>query len=220
MTNILKNILTAGLASLAVLTAPKKAEAQGNVHGNVEYIQSQVSENSYPKLNMFYNLPGRVNGYTFAEFYKADKGYFGRTNLNRPITHGVGPRTTIVHDGAPFSQVGLGIGAVVPNMPRNVSASVGLLPVWLDNQGRIVRNKTEIQYFVNANLPLGFNINSFGNLNVADQEGPQWSYGEISAGRNIGPIRLSYNPALRNNGNAMPRLEHRAKVTLNFGGTR
>lgn len=220
MANTLRTILTTGAIGfgLASLLPIKNAEAQ--VSGNVEYIHSETKDNSYPRLNVFYSLPNEIKGYTFAEFYKAGKGYFGRTNFNRygAITSGVGPRITIVHAGAPFTSAGFGVGAVVPFLPRNVSATVGIEPVWFDNEGKPMKNMNEIQYFANADLPLGFNINSFGNINVADQNGPQWEYGEISLGHNIGPFRVSYNPALFNQGNVIPRLEHRVAIGLNFGG--
>jgi len=215
MKKTLRNLVAGVIIGAASLLPMKRAEAQ--VKGSVEYIQSEVNDNSYPRLNMFYSLPGKIGGFTFAEFYKANKGYFARTNLNRPITKSIGPRATMIHAGKPLSQIGLGVGATVPYMPKNVSANVGLLPVWMDNEGRIVKDKIEAQYFVNANLPLGFNVNSFGNLNVAAQGGPQWEYGEISAGRNIGPFRVSYNPALLNKGNAVPKLEHRVTISLDFG---
>ena len=213
----LRNLTAVVMLGASSLIPVKNAEAQ--VKGCVEYIQSEINKNSYPRLNMFYSLPGKINGFTFVEFYKANKGYFGRTNLNRLITKNIGPRATIVHAGQPLSQIGLGVGTTVPYMPKNVSANVGLLPVWLDNKGKIVKDKVEAQYFFDVKLPLGFSVNSFGNLNVAAQGGPQWTYGEINAGRNIGPFRVSYNPALLNKGNAIPKLEHRIAISLNFGDT-
>lgn len=216
MTNTLKSILTAGAIGLANILPMKNVEAQGNVRGSLEFIQSEIGENSYPRLNSFYRLPQRISGYTFMEFYKNGDGYFGRTNLNRPIINGVGPRTIMIHGGEPVSKVGLGIGAIMPHMPRNISATAGVIPFWIDKDGRRIRNNIEFQYSINANLPLGLSVNSFGIWNVAAQNGPQWRYGEVNAGRNFGKFRISYNPALLNDGDAYPKVEHRAAIELKF----
>lgn len=225
MKKLSRKILGTGMVGLASLLPMKAVQAQGNVHGSLEAVQSvQSNGTSYPRLNVSSTLPGQISSYTFLEFYGKDNGYFGRSTFNRPITQtgGVGPRATIIHGGEPVSQVGLGVGAVVPHMPRGTFASVGVLPVWMDKEGRAVRDRTEVQYFASANLPLRFNVNGFGIWNIASPTGPEWTYGEVKLGRNFGPINISYNPALLNNGdgNARPRVENRFTVELKFGGQR
>lgn len=219
MTSRLGKILRFGAIGLASLLPIKKAEAQGNVHGNIEYIQSEISENSYPRLNAFYSLPQRIEGYTFMELYQGGKGYFGRTTLDRAITRGVGPRAIVNHIGEPFTETGLGVGAVVPHMPRNSFATVGALPLFVDKQGRRLRHQGLVQYFFSTPLPLKLNLSGFGEWNILAENGPEWGYGEFNLGRKIGPFMVTYNPALLNDGDAMPKVEHRVAVTLNFGGT-
>ncbi|HUW43562.1 MAG TPA: hypothetical protein VMV95_01195 [Bacillota bacterium] len=209
--------LTAGFGlGLASLLPMKNANAQIK-KGSVEYIQSEINENSYARPNLFYQL-GKINGFTFMEFYKNHKGYFGKTSLDKEVFKGISAKAIINHSGEPFGQLGLGVKAKIPHLPKGVYADVGLAPLWVDNEWKIM-NKIEAQYFFDISLPLGFSVNSFGTMDFAgtDGKGPQWGYGEINLGKDIGPVRIAYNPALLNKGNALPRLEHRATISLNLG---
>ena len=211
MKNKLRNILTGAAFGLAALL-PGKAEAQ--VTGNAQYIRSERSDGSQIKLNGFYGLPQDVRGFTFVELQEG--GYFGKTYLDREISNGIGPRLMAVHGNEPLSETALGINAVVPYTPENVFATINVLPLWLGNEGEALGDKAFVGYFFNADLPWGLNLSGFGDWDVLAEGGAQWDYGEFNLKRKIGPLDIGYNPVLYNNDGAIPRLEHRVNLGINF----
>ena len=214
MRETLRNLLGIGaMAASAAAASPEKVEAQ--VSGNVEYIQSERSDGSQIKLRGFYGLPQDVRGFTFIELQEG--GYFGKTYLDREVSNGIGPRLMAVHGNEPLSETALGINAVVPYTPKNVFATVNVLPLWLGNEGKAVGDKAFVGYFFNVeNLPLGLELSGFGDWDVLAEGGAQWDYGEINLKRGIGPFFVGYNPVLFNKGNAVPKLEHRVNIGVNF----
>ncbi len=210
----------AGAISLASLLPTQKAEAQGNVSGNVEYIQSEKPDNSYARLQGFYTLPKDVKGFTFLEFYKNGNGYFGKTTLDKAVGEGFGARAVAYHANEPLKKAGLGVTKVVPHLPKNTFAKIGLIPIWAGNKGRAIGDKALAQYFANVNLPAGFNLSSFGDWDlITKDKGIQWEYGEINLDKKLNDVfTIGYNPVLFNKGNAVPRLEHRVVGRVNFGG--
>ncbi len=211
---LMNKLFAAGVAGLASFMPLEKAEAQ--VSGSAEYVQSENSESSYARANAFYSLSKGINGFTFMELYRNGSGYFGKTYLDKKNSKGIGPRVMAVHAGEPLSEVGMGVNAVVPHLPKNVFATVGLLPLWIGNDGKSVGDKAMAQYFVSADLPLGLNLSSFGDLDILADGGPQWDYGEVKLQRNFGPVFVGYNPVLLNDGDTIPRLEHRGIIGVNF----
>lgn len=214
MKKTLKDIVTAGMIGLATLLHVKKAEA--NVSGNVKWIQTTEeakSYGSYVESNVFYGLPKGVNGYTFVDLYN-DGGYFGRTSWNKEIGNGISGNVEVNHFDEPVSNIGVGLKAQVPKLPENAFATISLMPLYVDRKGNRVNNQALLQYFGILNLPKGFTLFSFGELDVARGE---WLYGELELGKKLfGVIRGSYNPSLISDGDMIPDLEHRFAVTVDF----
>ena len=228
MTKTLRNLVTAGAVGLGVATGMPAERAEAQVAGNVEYIQSEKNEKSFARGNIFYGLPQNVNGFSFIEFYKNGDGYFGKTMLNRPIVSGLGPKVEGVHNGELLSRVGLGASFSVPGMPKGSYANLGILPVWLSEEGK----RLQAQYAFGFKLPKGFYLSSFGEMNlraeprsvtsstgeVNTKTGPRWGYGEAELTKSFGPFEVGYNMRLYDDGNASPKHQHGAVVTLNIRG--
>jgi hypothetical protein len=187
---------------------PKKTS---RIHGNIEYIQSEHPENSYLRANIFYKLPKKIEGFTFLELDK-NGDYFGKTYLDREIKKGFGFRAVGIHSGKLLRELGLGVNAVIPKTPKNIFANVGLIPLWIGSG----RNEISLQYFASVDLPKGFNLSSFGEWDFSRGNGPEWDYGEFKLEKRFGSFFVGYNPALVGKGNAIPGLEHRATLGVNF----
>jgi|SRR3989344_7659712 len=207
----LLGVATVGLG-LAGLMPTKKAEAQTS--GSVEYIQSEKDEKSFARANTFYSLPGKANGYSFIEFYRNGGGYFGKTMASRPIVSGLGPKVEAVHNGELVSRVGFGASFSVPGMPKGSYLNLGLLPVWISAE----QKRMQAQYVLGVSLPEGFNLSSFGEMNLRAQGGPQWGYGEAELTKSVGPFDFGYHMRLYDDGDATPKPQHGLVVRLNFGG--
>lgn len=116
----------------------------------------------------------------------------------------------------PISDAGLGVEFQIPMLPKNASATVSLMPFYVDKlDGNTIRIKDKVlmQYFGSLSLPKGFRISGFGEWNIAKHE---WGYGEFELGKKFGSIRASYNPSLINDGGMTPKLEHRIAATIDF----
>lgn len=211
MKKSLRKILTTGAIGLASLL-PMKAEAQ--VTGNVEYVQSETNQDSHIELKGFYGLPQGVRGFTFMELHK--ERYFGKTYLDKEISNGIGPRLMAVHGNEPISEIALGLTVEIPNLPKGAYAQVGLLPVWFGNEGKIVGDKAFVGYSFGFPLPLGLNLRGFGDWDVLADNSPQWDYGELELSKSLDNFFVGYNPVLFNKGNAVPKLEHRVNIGVNF----
>ena len=191
------------------LLAPVAAKAV--VNGVVSYVYSQ-EVNSFVKTEAFYRAPENINGFSFMNFNKG--GYFGKTDLKMPLTHGIGPEVELVHGNEPFSEIKVGINVQIPKLPKNLYGSIRVLPVHVDRKGDIHRGN--VGYFVGANLPYGIQLNAFGDWNL-NRGGINWDYGEAFVGRKFGPVNVGYNPLFSGNRNGIPRnIEHRVSAGVGF----
>jgi len=218
----LRNIVTIGGIILSSLLPMKKAQAQ--VNGSMEYLLSEHSENSYPRLNLFYGDIEKVKGFSFLELYKNQKGYFGKTTLEKQIIPRVNAAAQIKYAGEPLTSVGLGASVNVVKTNNNSFFNFQALPVWIPkgfklNKDEFVNKKEVILgYSAKVNLPKDFFLFSFGQMNVNDKGGPTWCYGELTAGKKFKKWSVGYNPALvsKGQGKAVPKMEHRAYVSRDF----
>ena len=198
--NLRSKILGVGLA----LLAPVAANA---VNGSVNYIQPEEG-NSFVKTEAFYKAPVGVNGFSFVNFNKG--GYFGKTDLRRPIAYGIGPEVEGVHCNEPLSEVKAGVNVQIPKLPRNLFGNVRVLPVHADRNGT---HRGNIGYFVGANLPYEVQVKSFGDWNLNGN----WDYGEAFVGRKFGHINLGYNPSFTGSRNGIPEdITHRVSAGVSF----
>lgn len=207
MTNLITKIATGTMFVLSSLMPLKKAEAQLN--GNLEYIHANGNEGSYPRTNMFYNLPKDIGAFTFLEFYN-DGGYFGKTMLGKNINESMALKTEIKHIDEPYSKHGVGVEVKIP-LPKNAFIKLKALPFWFKGKERI--EDETVGYFLNVNLPKGFNFNSFADI---DSKNKEWGYGEVSFNKNVGKLNIGYNPALLPRGKLKPQIQHRITGRINF----
>ena len=68
---------------LGSLLPLKKAEAQ--ITGNIGYTHSENDSTSLVEAQAFYELPKKIDGFTFLDFYKKGS-YFGKTYLGKNIS--------------------------------------------------------------------------------------------------------------------------------------
>lgn len=213
MKNSLRNLVVGGIILGSTLAVPRPLDAQ--IHGHVEYIQTEKSQDSYARLRGSYKLPLNIDGFSFAEFYKK-KGYFGKTYLNRPVSKAGGIEIELDHVGEPLSREGAGMNINIPWLPKDVSATVSPLPIWFDSKGQYMKNRMMLQYSFSGSLPWNFDLSGFGGWNLAAKQKPQWDYGEIALTKNLGPVKIGLNPALKSNGSFIPSLENRLIIGLKF----
>ena len=133
--------------------------------------------------------------------------------MSKPLGEGISGNLELNQFNEPISEMGIGIKSQVPKLPKGAYATVGLMPLYIDKNGKKVKNKGLLEYFGSLNLPKGFWVSSFGELDIVKGE---WGYGEIELGKRFGPVRASYNPALIGNGDMIPGLEHRIAATVDF----
>jgi hypothetical protein len=194
----MKNLISV-LTLLMLGIGAKKADASGYI----KYTQAE-KKNSYTEVSADYPILS-INGSTFIDFYN-NGGYLGRTSLRKKILKDVNCKLKINHDNALFAQAGLGIETIG-------NLNISFMPLWADSKGR-VKDKCILGYSGNVDLPKGFKLNFFGEWNLG--KSIQWGYGEIDIGKKIGPVSISYNPALNWDGDFSPSLEHRAAVKKEF----
>jgi len=208
----IRNIIAGGLVTLLSIL-PTKAN---DLNGLMEYIHPiENSKGSYVRPNFFYKLPGEIKGFSWMELYQGGDGYFGETNLEKEVTNGFNLKSQIQHNNTPINRAGFGVSKQVPT-PKGTFLKLTVSPIWFDVQG-IQKNMKEVAYFSEAKLPFGFTASSFGDWNLADTEGVQWGYGELDLCREVAKgVKLSYNPALLNKGDAIPKVEHRITAKINF----
>ena len=207
----------AGGIALAGALVFGHANAQNKLYA--EAIKSEKENSSYFRGNANYNLPADIKGYTCGEFYGDGNSYFSKTTLSRNIHGNFGVQTQAVVGSGLTDRLSVGPNVVIPTS-EGTFAKMYWMPAWITAaKGKKVENRSMLGYFVSANLPLGFTASSFGELNIAGKNGAEWGYGEISVGREIADrLRVSYNPALKNNGigEAVPKLEHRLNLMYDF----
>jgi len=204
----IKNVLK--MASIIALSLAPIKEAKASVSGNVRYIHSEINQNSYVQSNQFYKLPQKIRGFAFLDFSKSN-GYYGKTSLEKEIYKGINLKNQTIHCNEPLTQTGLGISAKpISKIPLKLS----YLPIWIDKQGKKV-DKNILGYYFALDIPLGLSLSGFGEWDVSNN--PKWTYGEIELKREIKKrVSLSYNPALKSDGDASPKLENRISLAINF----
>lgn len=210
----LGKILTGIVIVASSLLPMNKAEAQdNNVKASVDMVQSEKEPVSFIRPNLFYKFLG-LNNYSFFEFYR-NEDFFGKTILSKDLGKGMKATGELVYGSGFSDSYGAGASVNIP-MPEGTSLSVKALPLWFNKSGYI-DDKVQVGFFGKVNLPLGFNLSSFGEMNVVSKKGPQWGYGEISLSKNLlDNLTLSYNPLLKNQGKLQPRLEHAVRVNYTF----
>jgi len=212
------------LAALGIVTAlavpalaqekPQPAEDR-KIEMTAEAVVSENRRESFVRPNIFYKIGG-LDAYTFFEFY-GNEEYFGKTMVSR-TWKGVGPTGELVVGSDTRNRIGAGI-KYSPELPEYVSLSAKFLPVWLDTDGR--ENRMMLGYSGSLKLPWNFDVSTFGEMNLGGDA--EWGYGEISAGRNFGNLRIAYNTLLKNvdvnqgeRKRLMPRVEHAFCASYKF----
>jgi hypothetical protein len=204
--------IVAAIMSAAISFGAQKAAAQMN--GSAEGIVTKDKATSYVRLNDFYSLPGKIGGYTFIELYSGKAGYFGKTALTKEIGYGISAKGELLHCNEPFTEAHLGLEAKLA-MPKGTTLKVKALPLCIDKDGRIVKDKVILGYFVNVDLAKGLSLSSFGEFNAL--KGGQWGYGEINLKKYVWDgVSISYNPALISQGKLMPTMSQRVTVEIGF----
>jgi len=212
----INKILVTGLIGLASLLPVKSLEAQ--INGNVEYILSEKLDNSYARLNFFYGDIKKIKGFSFLELYHGQKGYFGKTSLEKQIIPRVNAIAQPTYISEPLTKTGLGTSINAIKTKNKSFLNLQVLPVWISKKFKKNKNEFVLGYSAKVNLPRDFFLFGFGQMNIANKEGPTWNYGELTAGKNIKKWSFGYNPALinRGQGKAIPKMEHRAYVSAKF----
>ena len=220
MKKAIRNIAAGILFGLASFL-PMKANAQNNkIDASVEIVQSKNNPTSFIRPNLFYKIFG-LDGYSFFEFYR-NENFFGKTIISKDFgvrAKGVKPTAEIVYGSGFNDSYGLGVNYDVP-MPKRAqkraSLNVKALPVWFNNKGYL-DDKVMVGYFGSLDLPRGFILSSFGEINVGSKGGPQWGYGEIRFGKKFSNhLSVAYNPLLKNRGKLSPKWEHAISARYTF----
>lgn len=165
--------------------------------------------------NLFYNLPGKIKGYTFLEFYNKG-GYFGKTILNRPFKN-MTLEGEIKHINDSYSKHGMGIGKKI-QFTKDSFLKFKLLPLWFD-KAKLISDNTAC-YSFNVNLPHKTHIGGFGEINLTNNlSNARWGYGELEVGRKMTKrIDAGYCAALKceGPGKIIPRIENRVFGRVNL----
>ena len=203
---------TLGLGGLLLLGTTKSIQAQDNKIGaSIDVVQSENNPFSFIRPKIFYKLFG-LNNYSFFEFYRNEE-FFGKTILNKDLGSNLRPTVEFVYGSGFNDRAGIGINYAVPT-PNWASLNFKVLPIYLDKEG-YQKDRITIGFSGSLNLPEGFSISSFGEINANVKGGAQWGYGEISLSKKLfDDFSISYNPLLKNNGKLAPKLEHAISVNL------
>ena len=220
MKKTLRNI-GAGIMAGAVSLLPMK-DANAQINGSLDIVKSSEPKKSYVRPCLSYELPANIKGFTFLEFYQkgneeGGKTYFGRTKLTKEVFKRFGLRADATHGSESPNTYGLGLNVTIPN--KTIFANLYLTPFWVNGKLNKVENKTLAGYFASTKLPFGLELSSFGELNLNAKGGAQWTYGELNLEKKFGKEKnfsVAYNPALKNKGGPIPKLEHRVTARYYF----
>lgn len=190
-------------------------KTHADLKGNLEYINSEKNENSVVRTNAFYTAPFGLKAFTFLDFKKKGKGYAGKTSLEKEVVNGINVRGRIAHINEPVSEVGVGMSANIPYMPKNTSLSLRFMPQWFSSTGKKIKDKVITGFSGRIKLPKGFNFSMFGQWNIAGEKA-KWTYGEARFGKKRGPLEINYGPSLIGDGDAIPEVEHKISLKANF----
>ncbi|NQU98507.1 hypothetical protein HQ533_03500 [Candidatus Woesearchaeota archaeon] len=205
--------LTKIIATSLLALAPTIALAGDGLKGFFRTTYDKGTESVVPRTHLNYKLPGNISGLTFVDFY--DGSYFGRTILNRSVSekYGLNARATTKHTNTLHGTTGFGANIKVPNTPKGMSASVSVLPVWIDKNG--IENKNILEAIVRQELPFGLKGSFVGRWEYSDSK-ISWSSGETDIGIKLGDYGISYHPSLCGNESAIPSLEHGISAYIHF----
>jgi hypothetical protein len=206
----MKTIKKIGLVALTLLALASPTLAQNNLNGFLKGQYNTETHKVEPQLNTFYTLPGGISGYTFIDFN--DGNYFAKSILKKNIGYGISIRSENVSSNETFTATGNGLEAKIPFLPENVSVSANYLPIWIDNDGKQI-DKQIAGFGFEVKLPAGFTFSGFGNKSLTNG---QWGYGELNLSHNAGPVNMTYNPQLVNDGDGSPDLVHRIGIEIPF----
>ncbi len=215
MTNIIKTIKTATLAGLVGLSALVGNVSAAPVCGDIGYIQRNGDASSYEEANAFYKLPAGVKGYTFLDLYNQDGTVFGKTTLTKDIANSsLAGKVQVVHANELLTDGGFGLEAKLPT-PKGVVAKVNCTPVWMNGDG-VEKDTVKVGYFVAVNLPKAMTLSSFGEVNVANDKGITWGYGEVELAKQIGNLTVGYNASLNSKGDGKLTPEVRSGIAVRY----
>jgi hypothetical protein len=207
---IIKTVVSLVVAGQISIASPGGSMAAGN---SAKFTQPMNGAGTYLEVSTSYNLPGSIKGSTTVDLCDTG-GFFGGTSLEKPVSGGLNARLQMDHSNDLFTRAGMGARAVISSTKR-IFAKVGATPVWSDGSG-IVKNLSTLNYLVIISLPKGFSILNYGEWNLAAQGGPKWTYGEVNVTKQIGRVKVGYNPALLGDGDAMPSIQHMLSVEMEF----
>lgn len=220
----IRNGIGAGLLGLGLAgLLPGSAGADGQVKGDLRYIHAAKNAPSYVELNIGYGLPLGIKGASWMEFFSRNgsrftfgKGYLGKTSLMK-LVKGNGLRAEIRNINKPISQVGIGIQAAIPKLPKWASGFLKFLPFWVNDKGKTIDNRVIAGYSLEVSLPRGFSVGGYGEVNIpGGLKSAQWGYGECMVRKKVRNFTLMYNPVLLGDGHLKPILEHRVTGVVGF----
>ncbi|MBI2044889.1 hypothetical protein HYT23_02435 [Candidatus Pacearchaeota archaeon] len=172
------------------------------------------SDNSLIRHNLRYNLPLGIKGSSYIELYP-ENGYYGKTSLEKELVRVVSFKLQAKHPNTLLYSVGLGVSGQV-STPNGTSLKLSIMPVWIDKNGK-QNNRSYLSYYSRFKFPLRFKIDSFGEWNIASENGINWTYGELFLNKSISKsIDVGYNPRLVSDGDAMPMVEQGVGFRVNF----
>ncbi|USN45536.1 MAG: hypothetical protein H6502_00155 [Candidatus Woesearchaeota archaeon] len=173
-------------------------------------------QTGYFETNIFLEkgLPFSMNGYTFMDFFRGNAGYYGETTLEKPLGEsGLSLKTQTVHANEFFTRQSFGLGYVVP-LPEAARTflKVGVMPLTLNNDGSKTTQPL-VDWYISHELGAGLTLSTFGDI----EDNGQWGYGEAELrGQWGGPVSVSINAALLNDGPRRPDIDVRVQLSYDI----
>lgn len=212
--NTLKKIIT-GVALTAATVLPAQAQ-----NSNIELMQTKDQSTSRVRPNLFYELPGDVKGYTFAEFYEDGGAYLAKSSLNKNLKGSLDAQLQVVNGSGFTDQAGLGVDYKIPT-GDNTFAKVKALPVYVGFDGKRVQNKAVIGFYVDRKVYVpvlkDIHVVAFSEINLAAKDGPAWSYGEIHAQKSLDDFVVGLGLDLSHKDGLVPDPHVSVKLGYVFG---
>jgi hypothetical protein len=191
-----------GLGALS-LFAPVKTNAQeSNINANAEVIRANPNRLSSVRANAFYELPGNVNSYTFADFYSDGDSFFGKSIHDRELIGRINAACEVAFGNGFPNRYSLGVSLNLPT-PEGSFSSLKYLPLSANKEG-IIRDTSIIGYTAGASLPLGLDLFSFGDHSI-ERGKFKWGYSEVDITKPIGRnLELGVRGIFTGNGTSKP----------------
>lgn len=212
MKRTLKKALTAAIVAATAL--PAKAQS------SLELMQTREQATTRIRPNLLYQLPGCVNGYTFAEFYQGGDTYLAKTSLTKGLGESLDARLQATHGTGFTGDAGLGLEYEIP-AGENTTAKVRALPVHLGFDGEPVDDKAVLGFYLDQKVyvPIlkDMDVVAFGEINLGAEGGPQWSYAELHAQKTLDDFVIGLGMDLRGDGDLTPDPNVSVKLGYMFG---